>query len=950
VPRSGAIALRRGWAQRGVWLGPAALLIGAAGEALLGQVAQRGLAAGLLVLAAVLGVAAWGGAPARPLFLAGATRPWWRIAWRRALLLRLAGIAGAVGLAGAAVAAYLRAPAAIFGLQGWLWLASMGLLLGASARWYPRDQPDPALDPPWTRGERALFLGLVALALLTHLAFLDAIPWRFHFDEGFAFTEVMRYYRGPMIPLFTTTWHETSLPSLLFAYEAGLMRLLGPGLGSVRLGVALLGALLVVPVYGVARLAWGRAAAAPAAFFVAVSAAAIHYSRVSILNITTAFWWAVCFYFLLRGLRSRRPGDFVWAGLAAGTSMYTYYGTRLLPYLLLAFAGYLLVCHWRAARERVGHFALVGAGFLVGFGPLLGYFLQHPAMWASRGLTTMNVPARIPATWAEWAGDWNILAPLVWRNFLGLSVEPGRDTVYYAPLLLPAEAVLLVLGLALLIRQWRQPAAFLLLLAGFGVVFTGGTLLDAMTIPNFAHWTPAFAVVYLALALPLAQAWRAWRRLPRRAWLIAGGVLAVALVADAGANLYSYLVVYPPRVPPDHSLEALQGRYLESAGPTTRVRIAGPTWQPFNPEIAALMSPRTPAGDLINPSRELPLPGDPAHDLAFVFYNDQMPLLPVVQAYYPGGRTQALQTPDGNHIATAYRIPAARAAALYGVHAEMRAARIADRVEWSGRLPAFGALPPDTLAYPATATWSGAVYLPAGPVRLRVTGDPAVQLWVQGQPVAPDTPVAVEPGWVRMAVQTQLSGPHPLQLLLQTGDGPPAAIPAARLWPAPPNQGLAATLTGPGTPVHRIDPFVSARVVQIGRSHDPAPLSLGVRTGGTRGIRWQGQVETGAGTYTLILRGNGGMRLWIDGQLVVNDCPAAPAAHEASAPLVLTAGWHRVQLDLQPGSGTGGVEWHWVRPDGVREVVPPGALRLGPDTQPGAPIAWPDPLEPVVCP
>jgi hypothetical protein len=100
----------------------------------------------------------------------------------------------------------------------------------------------------------------------------------------------------------------------------------------------------------------------------------------------------------------------------------------------------------------------------------------------------------------------------------------------------------------------------------------------------------------------------------------------------------------------------------------------------------------------------------------------------------------------------------------------------------------------------------------------------------------------------------------------------------------------------------------------------------------------------------MILRGNGGMRLWIDGQLVVNDCPAAPAAHEASAPLVLTAGWHRVQLDLHPGSGTGGVEWHWVRPDGVREVVPPGALRLGPDTQPGAPIAWPDPLEPVVCP
>jgi 4-amino-4-deoxy-L-arabinose transferase-like glycosyltransferase len=928
----------------------AALLIGAGGEALLGQEAQRGLGAGLLVLAAVLGVAAWGGLPVAPLLPAATARPWWRVAWRRALLGRLIGIAGAVGLAWAAVAAYLRDPAAIFGLQGWLWLASMGLLIAACARWYPRDQPDPALDPPWTQGERALFLALVALALLTHVAFLDAIPWRFHFDEGFAFTEVMRYYRGPMIPLFTTTWHDTGLPSLLFAYEAGLMRLLGPGLGSERLGVALIGALLVVPVYGLARLAWSRTAAALAAFFVAVSAAAIHYSRVSILNMTTAFWWAVCFYFLLRGLYSRRPGDFVWAGLAAGTSMYTYYGTRLLPYLLAAFAAYLLVFHWRVARERLGHFALVGIGFLAGFGPLLGYFLQYPQMWVSRGLSIMNVPAQIPATWAGWMSDWQILAPLAWRNFLGLSVEPGRDLVYFAPLLLPAEAVLLVLGLALLIRRWRQPAAFLLLLAAGGVVLTGGTLLDATTIPNFAHWTPAFAVIYLALALPLALCLQALHRMPRRVWLVSGAMLAIALVADAGANLYSYLIVYPPRVPPDRSLEALQGRYLASIGDQARVRIAGVTWQPFNPEIAALLSPQTPAGDLLNPSRELPLPGDPAHDLAFVFYNDQEPLLPVVQAYYPGGQMTALQTPDGNHVATAYRVPAAQAGALYGVQAEMRAAHIVNRVEWSGLLPAFGALPPDTLAYPVIATWSGAVYVPGGSVRVQVVGDPAAPVWVQGQPVGPDTPMAVEPGWVRIALQAQLTGPRPLQLLLQAGADPPAEIPAARLWPAPPNQGLAVTLSGPGGPVHRIDPFVSARVVQVGASHDPAPLSAGLATGGTTGVRWTGEVATGAGTYTMILHGDARVQLWIDGQLVVNGCSPASEAREVSGPVALTAGWHRVRLDLQPGGGTGGVEWHWVRPDGVREVVPPGALRIGPDARPTAPIAWPDPPGPVICP
>ena len=63
-------------------------------------------------------------------------------------------------------------------------------------------------------------------------------------------------------------------------------------------------------------------------------------------------------------------------GLAAGLSMYTYYGTRLLPYLLLAFLAYLFVFHFRAARERLGHFALLAAGFFAGFGPLFAYFLN----------------------------------------------------------------------------------------------------------------------------------------------------------------------------------------------------------------------------------------------------------------------------------------------------------------------------------------------------------------------------------------------------------------------------------------------------------------------------------------------------------------------------------------------------------------------------------------------
>jgi len=801
--RAGAFgpALRRVWAARGVWLAGLALGVGAAGEWLLFLESLRGLAAAVLVLAMLLGVLAWSGTREAPLLAADPTRAWWRIAWRRELVLRGAGIALAVALIGAAVDSYLAAPEAIFGAQGWFWVASMSILLFSCSEWYPRAPRTPDPGPPWTRAEGALFLGLLALALVTHLAWLDEIPWRFHFDEGFAFTEIMRYYRGPLIPLFTTTWHETSLPSLFFAFEAGLMRFTGIGLAGTRLGVALIGTCLVIPVYGIARLAWGRLAAALAGFAIAVSAAAVHYSRVSILNIITAFWWACCCYFLLRGLRSRRPGDFVWAGLIAGTSMYTYYGTRLLPYLLLAFLGYLLVCHWRAARERLGHFALVAIGFFAGFGPLLGYFLRNPAMWASRGLSVMMVPAVIPSTWAGWVQDWNILAPLAWSNYLGLSAIPGRDTVYYAPLLLAPEALLLTLGAGVLIWRWRQPAAFLLLLCGLGVVLTGGTLLDSTTIPNFAHWTPAFGVFYLALVLPLALGLGALRRLHRALWLVGCALLVVALAGDALANAQSYLIDYPAKVPPDHSLEALQGRFIEQVGPQTQVYIVGPSWQSFNPEVAGMMGPQTPASELYNVDQVLPLTSGSDHDLAFVFFNDQFSSVPLVQAYYPGGQTAEVQTPDGNHVATSYRVSAAQVVRTYGVQVQVATAGVGSQVQAQGVVTAVGRLPAGpAIQYPAQITWSGALFAPASlPIRLVTQGGAPATITVEGRPVSAGVPVPITPGWVRFAVQARLERPIPLQLLLQQGDGSPAAPDRFHLWPftAPPGAGGPVTIPAP---------------------------------------------------------------------------------------------------------------------------------------------------------
>lgn len=751
---------------------------------------------------------------------------------------------GALALSIAGMLAWFVDPDAIFGWQGVLWVASIVLLVVSSAGWQAAGT-DADLGPPWTRAEMIIFGGIVALAFFTYLADLNDIPWRFHYDEVLAYQEAMRFYRGPQISLFTSTWYGTSLPSMWFALSGMLMHIGGTGLGGVRLGVALVGALTVIPLYGLTRLIGGRTAAALAAFALATSPVAIQYSRVSINNSTSAFFWTLCFYFLVRGLRSHRASDYAWAGLVAGLSMYTYYGTRLLPYLLLAFMGYIALFHFRTLRARIGHFALVAVGFVVGFGPLLAYFVRNPDMWAGRGLDQLNVREIVPTTWDALASNWNILSPLVWQNFLGLSAVPSGDHVYWAPLLSPAEAVLFLVGVGVLLWRWRQPAHFLVLLWGASVLFVGGTLVDRFHVPAFNHWAMAFPVFFLTLALPPALWLASLGRMNRRWWLYGRGAVAGGFALIAASNAYFYLAVYPTQVPPAY--EAAQGRFLATLGPHDRVRFVGNSWQPFYPALGEMMAPTVTASDFINPSRELPLAADPAHDLIFVFNNDEVQYLPLIQQYYPGGKIGQIQTPGG---------PSA-----------------------------------DTYSVPASQTEN----------RYNFT--------------------------------------------------------------QPANQGLAVTTNGTGI-IHRIDPFIGSGAfgtVAIGgtstlsstlTARDPDFVPLAPVSSGASRIRWEGEVYAEGGRYTMELRTDGHALLEIDGAEVVKACGNVPFPGPEGVPIrggfppvigsvALTPGWHSVRLDLDATGNANGLEWTWIRPDGVREIVPPSRLRHN--------SAWPPVPDAIYC-
>ena len=195
-------------------------------------------------------------------------------------------------------------------------------------------------------------------------------------------------------------------------------------------------------------------------------------------------------------------------------------------------------------------------------------------------------------------------------------------------------------------------------------------------------------------------------------------------------------------------------------------------------------------------------------------------------------------------------------------------------------------------------------------------------------------------------MQAYLGGPGTVKLLLREGSGPETEIQTAHLWPQGPGAGLAVTV-GTDPPIHRVDPFVGASVLGADSftEYDPPPawrdpelrpLAARARPQGST-IRWEGDLYSDSGLYIMELRTDAHARLTIDNRTVLDLCDNTPlpgGIHmrggypPKSADITLKAGPHSVRLDMDPTGAANGLEWSWVRPDGIREIVPPARLRL----------------------
>jgi hypothetical protein len=939
--------------------GVAALLLAAAGEALVESHNTTSLSLLLYLLAiALFAGSAWLVPPAPvDLPVLGPAAPATPAQQRRTWAILGGGVSLAILLDLGALSLLHDDLRSIAG--AWLWVASLlvlgltGVLLHGRFGWLPRWGADAWPATPRDRWVAlAILVAVLALAAGARLLGLDKVPLGINADEGDRAATAIQIMRGDNTQsIFDYGWYFISM--LYFWLLAGVLKILGAGYVQARVFGALAGLLAtgIVTWIGIRHFGWRVGLLAGG--LLAVLAVALQFSRETSESGVTAMLWALSVAFFLEAARTGRAWAWIGAGLAGGFSLYFYPTGRLWAVLAAAYCLYLLAHGLGGRRIAILRgIALAALATLLIASPFLLNGLAHPDTITLRAQETSIFTANNPTRLSYYKPEWNTAQLLVEQTIRSVGIfnqfhDDGGFWPTDEPIMGGLLAVLTLLGLGWVCVRPRDPR-FVALAIWFWVGFIG--VIVTVETPNVQRMGAAVPVLALFPALVLDSLARrlelGLRRIdtsaaPLLRWApVALAALVVAVLMWGQAR--SYFVDYgkADRWPQP----TIQGRSVADQGADTLVVTVGRQYHMVNSGWVRLLAPNTPRGGVQAPGSTLPLAVPADHNLAFQVYPRQAEYLPFLQEIYPGGVTEPYTHPTESLVVTVYRVSQAQWAATQGALAHPQAAA-------PQQVPALGVPPVGWTQYPVTMRWTAGWQVPAywnyairigpGPAKLTIDGQDVLAV-PAGTPVLTTT-LMLARGEHAVAYDGTLTAPGQPALFewaALPADAPDADAPLD--WRAPATDTLRSTQTAPQGLLGAIQVGDRPTLLRIDQTLADCCLSDHIRADGQPyTATWSGTLTApSTGVYSMTLFAQGMVDLQVDGQSVIHR--DGPSDEPVGGSATLSAGPHAVKLVYQVDSGGGGLEWAWTPPDGVRSIVPPSVLApppgagVGPAAPPSA--------------
>jgi hypothetical protein len=345
---------------------------------------------------------------------------------------------------------------------------------------------------------------ILAISFFFHVYRTASTPAEAQSDHVEASEDVRSILNGHYMIFFP---RNTGREATQFYLTAAMSHITGYSFFTLKLTMALVGSLNVIPMYFLGKEFLDRRFGLLAAFFMAIAYWHIIVSRIGWRIVLAPFWTTVTLYFLLRALRMGRRNDYLLAGLSLGAGLYGYMSFRVTPLLVVL----LLVLKVILDRDLdfvwteflTNSATLVATSMLV-YLPMFRYMYDEPRMLWYRVLTrTTNLERQLESPASVFVS--NVRRALLMFNWVGdgawTASIPARPALDYV------SGGLFVLGTAYLfylLLVKRRSIALYLLICVF-ILLLPSTLAIAFPIenPSNIRASGVIPVMVLLVALPV---------------------------------------------------------------------------------------------------------------------------------------------------------------------------------------------------------------------------------------------------------------------------------------------------------------------------------------------------------------------------------------------------------------------------------------------------------------
>jgi hypothetical protein len=161
----------------------------------------------------------------------------------------------------------------------------------------------------------------------------------------------------------------------------------------------------------------------------------LEFSRIGVNDIMDSLNATLVLWLVVRAIHKGRPMNYLWAGLFAGFTFYTYIGSRLVLALAIFVLVYTVIRQRGYLRSHWAHLAifLVGAG--VSVAPEGYYFLRHPEIFMTRWAQANILSNGWLANAAQSAGM--KIPAFLWKHFLDTTLiyisKAPAGNIYNSP-------------------------------------------------------------------------------------------------------------------------------------------------------------------------------------------------------------------------------------------------------------------------------------------------------------------------------------------------------------------------------------------------------------------------------------------------------------------------------------------------------------------------------------